>query len=81
MCSNGGKSAILCDDSGPTFGESQSDIYISDCNPNTSEVNHCNFGNSYKHRDYPNGSEKAKTFLAGTYEFQVAEIEVYTKKI
>ena len=42
--------------------------------------NYSNLGNSYKHPDYAYGSNEAKSFLAGSYEFQVSEIEVYTKQ-
>ena len=39
-----------------------------------------NFGYSFKHQDYPAGSEKARNILAGSERFQTIEIEVFTKK-
>ncbi len=76
MCSNDGQNAILCDH-GPTFGKSDSDIFINN-NSNT-DSGHCNFGHTYKHPDYLEGTEKAKNILAGSYKFRTTEIEVYAK--
>jgi hypothetical protein len=64
---------------GPAFGGvgKGSDIYVSlDSNINQSSC--CNFGSSYKHADYQFGTEKTKTILAGSYNFQTAEIEVFS---
>jgi hypothetical protein len=36
-----------------------------------------NFGNSYKHPDYPLYSEKTKIFFAGSQQFKSDEIEVF----
>ena len=38
-----------------------------------------NLGSSYKHPQYAYGSNEAKSFLAGSEDFQVSEIEVYQK--
>jgi len=62
--------AIECDPScGPIFGIN--DIYID-------FVQNCaDFGFSYKHPDYEYNSEKARSILAGSKEFQTVEIEVF----
>ncbi len=78
ICSDGGKDAIFCGSSyGPTFGKNQSDIYIAN-NSNTNS-GQSNLGNTYKHPDYPVGTEKAKNILAGSYQFKTTEIETYSK--
>jgi hypothetical protein len=79
FCPDGGKHAILCHRNwGPTFGNGWSDIYIAD-NSNTNNTSVCNLGNTYKHPDYPVGTEKAKNILAGSYGFKTTEIEINTK--
>ena len=62
---------------GPTFGGGH-DFHISD-NSNTNTNSYSNLGHSYSHPDYAAGSNEAKSFLAGSNNFQVSEIEVYTK--
>ena len=52
------------------------DIFISD-NSNSNTNSFSNLGYTYTHPEYPFGSEKAKTILAGTHYFQVEEIEVF----
>jgi len=70
--------AIDCHSSyGPRFGGG-ADFYISD-NSNTNTISYSNLDHSYSHPDYAYESEEAKSFLAGSYDFQVSEIEVYTK--
>jgi hypothetical protein len=70
--------AIYCYNSyGPTFGHGH-DFYISD-NSNINTDSYSNLGHSYSHPDYAYGSNEARSFLAGSYNFQVSEIEVYTK--
>ena len=60
---------------GPTFGDGY-DLFISNCsNKNTSSYS--NLGHIYTHPDYEYGSEKAITILAGSFNFQVQEIEVF----
>ncbi len=77
-CTNG-VGAIYCSSSyGPSFGNSITghDILIySDSNTNKGSL--CNFSSSYNHADYPKYTEKAKTILAGSYQFQTLEIEVF----
>jgi len=65
---------------GPTFGFSVpnigNDILIKGKSGNIS-----NLGYTYKHPQYDNRSEKVKSFLAGSKEFLLEEIEVFLKKI
>ena len=77
MCANS-TYAICCTSSyGPTFGGGL-DIYISsDSNSNT--TSYSNFGHTYKHADYQCGTEKAKSILAGSYNFQTLEVEVFVR--
>ena len=37
-------------------------------------------GESYSHPQYEFGTDEAKSFLAGSHEFQLEEIEVYQKE-
>jgi hypothetical protein len=69
--------AIYCSGAyGPCFGND--DIKISDkCNKNQeSLVDLCS---SYEHDDLEFGSKETKSFLAGSFNFRVKEIEVYCK--
>jgi hypothetical protein len=64
---------------GPSFGAGfGNDIVICD-KSNENKTSFSNFGCSYKHRDFIKGSEAAKNFLTGEYNFKVAEIEVFQK--
>ncbi len=38
-------------------------------------------GSDYRHPQYTKGTKEAKTFLAGSNKFQLAEIEVYEKRV
>jgi len=70
---------IYCKSSyGPTFGGGR-DLHIAD-ESNTNSRSYSNLGHSYSHPDYAYGSNEAISFLAGSYNFQVLEIEVYTKQ-
>ncbi len=72
------ESAIHCDTKyGPMFGKG-ADIIIAD-NANTTMDSYSYLGNCYKHRQYRIGTNEAQTFLAGSYQFQLDEIEVYQK--
>jgi hypothetical protein len=77
MCRIGG-SAIYCNPSyGPTFGGGF-DIHIaSDSKSNT--TSYSNFGHTYKHADYQYGTDKAKSILAGSYNFKTLEVEVFVR--
>jgi len=73
---------IRCDNKlGPIFGgmEGESDLVIGD-NSNLKLDGFSNFGHYYIHPDYAYNTVKACSFLAGSKEFQVSEIEVYTKR-
>ena len=74
---NDPKNAIYCNsDYGPCFGND--DIKISSsCDSNIDSKS--NLGFTYVHDDFEYGSNETKKFLADSYRFQVAEIEVYRK--
>jgi hypothetical protein len=80
MCTktSDGHNAIFCHTSyGPRFGN---DLYIAS-NANTSRESYSNLGFAYKPPvAYIYESHEAKTFLAGSYKFQLCEIEVFTKE-
>jgi hypothetical protein len=69
--------AIYCHSRyGPIFGN---DICIVN-NANTIMDCSSNLGYNYKHPQYEEGTNESKSFLAGSYEFQLDEIEVYQKE-
>ena len=69
--------AIASDSSsGPKFGW---DIYIAN-NANTTMDNYSYLGSSCNHPQYAFGTNEAQTFLAGSYHFQLDDIEVYQKE-
>jgi len=71
--------AICCNTSyGPTFGYG-CDIHVSN-NANTTMNSYSNLGSSYKHPAYGFETKKVRIFLAGSYVFQLSEIEVYKKQ-
>jgi hypothetical protein len=63
---------------GPSFG-AVCDIYIAN-NSNTTMDSYSLLGFAYKHPRYANGTNEAKTFLAGSCQFQLNEIEVFQKE-
>ncbi|CAF1069178.1 unnamed protein product, partial [Brachionus calyciflorus] len=70
--------SINCNPSyGPTFGGGH-DFYIAS-NSNSSNSSYSNLCHSYKHNAYTNGTTQAQSFLAGSYNFLTAEIEVYAQ--
>jgi hypothetical protein len=70
---------ILCKNNcGPVFGGGL-DLYISDYS-NTNVLSGSNLGHSFNHPYYLYESNEARSFLAGSYNFQVSEIEVYVTK-
>jgi len=74
-CSN--NFSICCSNSyGPTFGLGH-DLHIAD-KSNTNMNSYSNICNSYIHNRLVYGSDEAKSFLAGSVNFTVNEIEVYT---
>ncbi len=62
---------------GPAFGSGQ-DFIISDSSNNNTK-SHSNLGVSYKFDKYTYGTNEAKQFLAGSFNFQFKEIEVFQK--
>ncbi len=69
--------------SGSSFGYDSYNVYVDisiASNSNANQRSSSNFGYSFKHQNYPAGSAKAKTILAGSYNFRTIEIEVFTKK-
>jgi BTB/POZ domain-containing protein KCTD9 len=75
-CSQG--NSIYCSsDYGPSFG--MNDLHIFD-KSNININSFSNLGHSYTHPDFVYGSNEARSFLAGSYNYQVSEIEVYTKE-
>ena len=73
-----GNNSIQCNSSyGPTFGGGH-DIYVSD-QANSNSLSYSNLGYNYKHPLYSYNTNEAKSFLAGSYNFQVSEIEVYAR--
>ena len=61
---------------GPIFG--WDDIFIAS-DSNLNRKSYSDFGSNYKHPDYPGGTEKAKSILAGSYNFQTLEVEVFVR--
>ena len=60
---------------GPAFGGGH-DIKISD-NSNANSSSYSNLGHGYDFKLYASGSNEAKSFLAGSYNFQTTDIEVF----
>jgi hypothetical protein len=70
---------IYCNSNyGPVFGGG-CDLYIAD-KSNINTRSSSNLGHSYIHPDYACESNEAKSFLAGSFNFQVSEIEVYIRQ-
>jgi hypothetical protein len=65
---------------GPVFGKGYDLFISSDSNTNTNSSS--NLGRSYQlPYDYTYDTENARSFLAGSHRFQVAEIEVFAKLV
>jgi hypothetical protein len=72
--------SIYCaNNCGPTFGAGN-DLHIAD-KSNSNTDSYSNIGKSYTHSNLVYGSNEARTFLAGSFNFQVEEIEVFTKEL
>ena len=65
-------------DFGPSFGGGH-DIHVAN-KANKTMASYSNLGKSYKHPQYAYRSNEAETFLAGSYQFRLDEIEVYQKE-
>jgi hypothetical protein len=64
----------------PEFGPSfVGDICIVN-NANSTMDSVSNLGGSYKHPQYAQGTNEAQSFLAGSFRFQLDEIEVFQKE-
>jgi hypothetical protein len=71
--------AIRCyPEYGPTFGGGH-DICIAN-KANTTMESYSDLGCTYKHPQYAYETDEAQSFLAGSYSFQLDEIEVYQKE-
>ena len=64
-------------DNGPTFGGGHV-IHIYS-NSNKTNGSYLYLGNTYKHPQYTYGTNEAKSFLTGSFKFQLSEIGVYQK--
>jgi hypothetical protein len=74
------KAIFCCTDYGPTFGHGNCDLIIrNNCHLNASSGTP-DFAQTYAHPRYVHGSNEAKSFLAGSTPFQVAEIEVFKRQ-
>jgi hypothetical protein len=49
-------------------------------NSNTTMNSYSDLGDSFKHPQYRYGTNEVKSFLAGSYRFQLDEIEVYQRE-
>ena len=59
----------------PIFAEGADFVIYSDSNIKKSSFSY--LGDSYAHPNYTFGSNRVKDFLAGSYNFSTADIEVY----
>ena len=75
-----GTAIHCCSVYGPIFGGNNDghDIFISS-NANKTMYSYSNLGSTYKHPQYAFGTNEAQSFLAGSYNFLLSEIEVYQK--
>jgi hypothetical protein len=74
-CSNNAY-AILChSDCGPSFVE---DITV-ETNSHINRDSYTDFGCSYEHPEYTYDTEEARNILAGSFNFQTVDIEVFSK--
>ena len=76
LCSNEGEAIYCGSNRGPCFGFKDIDI---NTDSNINKKSFCDFGYSYQHPDYLKETDKAKNILAGSYNFETIEIEVYVK--
>jgi hypothetical protein len=76
---NKSKNAIYCYSGyGPTFGDGFDNCIVS--YSNTTYGSYSDLGSSYNHPQYAQGTNEAESFLAGSFEFHMNEIEVYEKE-
>jgi len=80
-CLNAEKAIYGGTDYGPTFGYGPVIRIHNNSNMNTNSLSKLGItGSVYKHPEYVENSTEAKSFLAGSEEFKVLEIEVHMKK-
>ena len=63
---------------GPVFGNEGSLVIFDESNKN--KDSYSDLGKSYQHPEYDYKSNEAESFLAGSKNFQVSEIEVFSYK-
>lgn len=72
------KFAIRCNPNfGPIFGSGVGNDFAICSNADQIEESYSNLGICYQHINFKVGSNEARCFLAGSYRFRVAEIEVF----
>ena len=76
-CKNSNNSIYCSSSSSAIFGGGY-DLYIAN-NSNTNTTNYSNLGHSYEHPKHKYDTMNACTFLAGSFNFKVNEIEIYQK--
>ena len=77
MMTNDPTKSIYQSSYGPVFG--YGDIHIA-ANSNTTMDSYSNLGYTYTHPKYVYKSKEIVSFLAGSFQFQLDEIEVYVKE-
>ena len=71
--------AIFCDPSfGPIFGGGLDLCIVS--NANTSKESYSDLGCNFTHPQHTKGTNEARSFLAGSFKFELDEIEVNQKE-
>jgi hypothetical protein len=73
------KSIFCANEAGPSFGSGEIHI-TNNSNTNSLYESFSYLGDVYKHSLYDYGTNEATSFLAGSYHFQLEEIEVYQKQ-
>lgn len=76
--SNSINSIFCSSETGPSFGTGEVHIE-SNSNLKSQFQSFSDLGDTYKHPEYEYGTFKARTFLAGSFFFQLDEMEVYHK--
>ena len=76
-CQNAHNSIYCSSTSSAVFGGGH-DLYISN-NSNTNTTSYSNLGHSYEHPKHKYDTSEVSSFLAGSFNFKVSEIEIYYK--
>lgn len=70
--------AIRCNPNyGPIFGSGIGNDFAICSDSNLNAISYSNLGICYKHPNYKAETNEAKSFLAGSFRFQITEIEVF----